>query len=65
MTPRAHAGAGVPPANLWRMIENLTVQKLFFSQEKDLVFYKQLSTYIKINYYEKDIVISVCYCYAW
>jgi glycogen synthase len=47
--------------NLRAMTWNLTVQKLFFSQEKDLVFYKQLSTYIKINYYEKDIVISVCY----
>jgi hypothetical protein len=63
--PRARATAGVPPMNLRAMTWNLTVQKLFFSQEKDLVFYKQLSTYIKINYYEKDIVISVCYCYAW
>ena len=34
MTPRAHAGAGVPPMNLRAMTWNLTVQKLFFSQGK-------------------------------
>lgn len=36
MTPRAHAGAGVPPMNLGGMIENLTVKKVFFTQEKVL-----------------------------
>jgi hypothetical protein len=35
-TPRAHAGAGVPPMNLGGMIENLTVKKVFFTQEKVL-----------------------------
>jgi hypothetical protein len=37
MTPRAHAGAGVPPANLWRMIENLTVKKDFFYTGKRIM----------------------------
>jgi hypothetical protein len=33
----------------------------FILQEKDLVFYKQLGTIIKINDYEINTIVSVCY----
>ena len=36
-------------------------KKFFFYREKVSLCEKQLGTQIKINYYEKDIVISVCY----
>ncbi len=36
MTPRARATAGVPPMNLRAMTWNLTVKKVFFTQEKVL-----------------------------
>lgn len=59
--PTHRASWVYPPLNLREHMLCILQKNKFILQEKDLVFYKQLSTYIKINYYEINTYVLVCY----